>query len=82
MGPEEALWDSKAAFVSLVSERKCEKDNCSRYRGMQDSGGTRAKNQGRLVITDPQYFGAGSNPTSKTTSICKLSLKKVYVLPF
>lgn len=24
MGPEEALWDSKAAFVSLVSERKCE----------------------------------------------------------
>lgn len=36
MDPEEALWNSKTASLSLISERKREKDNC--YCGLQDTG--------------------------------------------
>ena len=50
MDPEEALWDSKTASLSLLSERKCEKDNC--HCSLQDVRGW-AKNQGRLAVTDP-----------------------------
>lgn len=50
MDPEEALWNSKTASLSLISERKYEKDNC--YCGLQETRNW-AKNQGRLVVTDP-----------------------------
>lgn len=62
MDPEEALWDSKTVSLSLLSERKCEKDIF--YCSLQDARDW-AKNQGRLVVTDPQDFGTGSTQLQK-----------------